>query len=90
MATDLSLSIAIAPLVAFTVTLALVRYLIRSSGVLRILDHPNERSLHRNAVPRTGRLGNNVGYFGVLGIHTPRATVNNMDECLPAHRGIVC
>ena len=57
MATDLSLSIAIAPLVAFTVTLALVRYLIRSSGVLRILDHPNERSLHRNAVPRTGGLG---------------------------------
>jgi UDP-N-acetylmuramyl pentapeptide phosphotransferase/UDP-N-acetylglucosamine-1-phosphate transferase len=63
MGADLSLSIAIAPLVAFTVTLALVRYLIHSSGVLRILDHPNERSLHGKAVPRTGGLGIMCGIF---------------------------
>jgi UDP-N-acetylmuramyl pentapeptide phosphotransferase/UDP-N-acetylglucosamine-1-phosphate transferase len=51
-----SLSIVLAPLTAFAVTLALVRYLI-SSGILRILDHPNSRSLHSRAIPRTGGLG---------------------------------
>lgn len=51
-----SLSIVLAPLTAFAVTLALVRYLI-TSGILRILDHPNSRSLHSRAIPRTGGLG---------------------------------
>ncbi|HEX8874637.1 MAG TPA: glycosyltransferase family 4 protein [Nitrosospira sp.] len=50
------LSIVLAPLTAFAVTLALVRYLI-SGSILRILDHPNSRSLHSRAVPRTGGLG---------------------------------
>ncbi|SEK40119.1 UDP-N-acetylmuramyl pentapeptide phosphotransferase/UDP-N-acetylglucosamine-1-phosphate transferase [Nitrosovibrio tenuis] len=46
----------LAPLAAFTVTLALVRYLANGS-FLRILDYPNSRSLHSRAVPRTGGLG---------------------------------
>jgi UDP-GlcNAc:undecaprenyl-phosphate/decaprenyl-phosphate GlcNAc-1-phosphate transferase len=49
-------SMVLAPLTAFAVTIALVRYLI-NSGFLRILDYPNSRSLHSRAVPRTGGLG---------------------------------
>ncbi len=51
-----SLSIVLAPLAAFMVTLALVRYLV-NGGILKILDYPNSRSLHSRAVPRTGGLG---------------------------------
>lgn len=50
------LSIVIAPFVAFTVALGLIWYLIKGN-VLKVLDHPNPRSLHSKAVPRTGGLG---------------------------------
>jgi len=47
-----------APLLAFGVGLLLV-WLLRHQriAVLRILDHPNERSLHSAPVPRTGGVG---------------------------------
>lgn len=47
---------AIAPLVAFTLALGLIRWLIKGTA-LRILDYPNARSLHIQAIPRTGGLG---------------------------------
>jgi UDP-N-acetylmuramyl pentapeptide phosphotransferase/UDP-N-acetylglucosamine-1-phosphate transferase len=46
----------ITPLVAFTITLGLTRWLVKGT-TLRILDHPNARSLHAQAIPRTGGLG---------------------------------
>lgn len=67
----LSLSAAIAPLVAFIVTLTLVRYLIHNSTVLRILDHPNARSLHDKAIPRTGGLGIMSGIFASWALLPP-------------------
>lgn len=48
------------PLIAFTVTLILIWWLIKSS-VLNVLDHPNPRSLHTRAVRRTGGLGMMLG-----------------------------
>ena len=59
MMTDLPFSLAtmsMAPLVAFTITLGLIRWLIKGTA-LRILDHPNARSLHVQAIPRTGGVG---------------------------------
>jgi UDP-N-acetylmuramyl pentapeptide phosphotransferase/UDP-N-acetylglucosamine-1-phosphate transferase len=45
-------------LAAFGVSAAVTRVLSRPGpGALRILDHPNDRSLHRTPVPRTGGLG---------------------------------
>jgi UDP-N-acetylmuramyl pentapeptide phosphotransferase/UDP-N-acetylglucosamine-1-phosphate transferase len=59
MMTGLPFSLAImamAPLVAFILALGLIRWLIKESP-LRILDYPNARSLHIEAIPRTGGLG---------------------------------
>lgn len=39
---------------AFVVARAMVVYILRPSSRLHLLDHPNERSLHVQAVPRTG------------------------------------
>lgn len=47
---------AVAPLVAFTIALGLIWWLIKGTS-LRILDYPNARSLHIQAIPRTGGLG---------------------------------
>ena len=55
-----SLSPAGAPLIAFTITFTLIWWLIRGN-VLRVLDHPNPRSLHTISVPRTGGLGMVLG-----------------------------
>ena len=52
----MSFSAFAAPFVAFTVAFALISYLIKG-GILKVLDHPNPRSLHSKAVPRTGGLG---------------------------------
>lgn len=41
---------------AFTITLTLIWWLIKGN-VLKVLDHPNSRSLHTISVPRTGGLG---------------------------------
>lgn len=48
------------PLLAFVVTAGLTWWL-ATSNRLKILDHPNHRSLHSVAVPRTGGLGIMVG-----------------------------
>ena len=42
--------------VAFSFTLGLLCFLIKGN-LLKILDHPNPRSLHSKAIPRTGGLG---------------------------------
>ena len=48
----------VAPALAFAVAVGLVWLLRRNPiGPLRILDEPNERSLHQAPVPRTGGLG---------------------------------
>jgi len=44
------------PAVSFAVTWVVVIWLLRSFSD-RILDHPNERSLHQRPVPRTGGIG---------------------------------
>lgn len=51
-----SIQLLAAPLLAFVVTAGLTWWLV-TGNVLRILDHPNHRSLHAVAVPRTGGLG---------------------------------
>lgn len=43
-------------LTAFVVSVLLTRYLASSRSVLRVVDHPNERSLHNRPTPRTGGL----------------------------------
>ena len=60
MIAGLSFSLAGAPLIAFTITFTLIWWLIRGN-VLRVLDHPNPRSLHTISVPRTGGLGMVLG-----------------------------
>ena len=60
MIAGLSFSPAGAPLIAFTITFTLIWWLIRGN-VLRVLDHPNPRSLHTISVPRTGGLGMVLG-----------------------------
>jgi UDP-GlcNAc:undecaprenyl-phosphate/decaprenyl-phosphate GlcNAc-1-phosphate transferase len=45
---------ALAPLAAFAVALLAARLLLSSAGRRLALDAPNERSLHRDPVPRTG------------------------------------
>jgi UDP-N-acetylmuramyl pentapeptide phosphotransferase/UDP-N-acetylglucosamine-1-phosphate transferase len=59
--------LAAAPLLAFTVAFLLV-WLLRHQriGVLHILDHPNERSLHSTPVPRTGGIGVLLGVAAAL------------------------
>lgn len=48
--------IVFAALLTFATTFALARYLSQPSSRLRILDHPNDRSLHLRPVARTGGL----------------------------------
>lgn len=47
---------AVISVLAWLLSMALTRYLCSSHARLRILDHPNERSLHSRVVPRTGGL----------------------------------
>lgn len=53
--TDSSLLFA-APLLSFAMTLALVWWLLKGNSI-KVLDHPNPRSLHTVPVPRTGGMG---------------------------------
>ena len=46
-----------APVVAFVVSVVLVRAFLSSPGRRLFLDHPNPRSLHAAPIPRTGGLG---------------------------------
>ena len=67
----LSFSLVTPPLIAFTVTLILIGWLIKSD-VLKVLDHPNPRSLHTRAVRRTGGFGMMLG-VGVSWASIPAA-----------------
>ena len=44
------------PAAAFVLTTALIAWMLRSRFAQLVLDHPNERSLHVDPVPRTGGL----------------------------------
>ena len=57
--TDPSLLFA-APLLSFALVLAMLWWLLKSSS-LKVLDHPNPRSLHTTPVPRTGGVGLMLG-----------------------------
>jgi UDP-N-acetylmuramyl pentapeptide phosphotransferase/UDP-N-acetylglucosamine-1-phosphate transferase len=62
-------------LLAFAVSAAVTRLLWRHGfGSLRIIDHPNDRSLHQPPVPRTGGLGVLAG-LGVAGVAAARGPV---------------
>lgn len=67
----LSFSLATPPSIAFIVTLIVIWWLIRSN-VLKVLDHPNPRSLHTRAIRRTGGVGMMLG-IGVSWATTPAA-----------------
>lgn len=60
MITSLSFLPATAPLLSFAVTLALIGWLIKGN-TLKLLDHPNSRSLHTKPVPRSGGVGLMLG-----------------------------
>ena len=44
------------PAAAFVITSALIALMLKSRFARMVLDHPNERSLHVDPVPRTGGL----------------------------------
>ncbi len=50
------LAIAALPALAFVITSALIAWMLKSRFARLVLDHPNERSLHADPVPRTGGL----------------------------------
>ena len=60
MIASLSFPLVTTPLFSFTITLALIWWLIKGN-TLKILDHPNSRSLHTEPVPRTGGVGVMLG-----------------------------
>lgn len=52
------------PAAAFVITSALIAWMLKSRFARLVLDHPNERSLHVNPVPRTGGLAIMVAVVG--------------------------
>jgi len=60
MIASLSFPLVTAPLFSFAVTLTLLWWLIKGN-TLKVLDHPNLRSLHTKPVPRTGGMGLMLG-----------------------------
>ena len=61
-----------APIAAFAVTWMAITVLLRTFSD-RILDHPNERSLHQRPVPRTGGLGVAAGIAVSVSLVSPVA-----------------
>jgi UDP-GlcNAc:undecaprenyl-phosphate/decaprenyl-phosphate GlcNAc-1-phosphate transferase len=59
-----------APIAAFAVTWLVIIVLLRTLSD-RILDHPNERSLHQHPVPRTGGLGVAAGIAASIPFASP-------------------
>ena len=57
------------PLLSFVVTFSFIFWLIKYSNI-KILDHPNHRSLHTESVHRTGGIGLISGIF-VAGVVLP-------------------
>jgi UDP-N-acetylmuramyl pentapeptide phosphotransferase/UDP-N-acetylglucosamine-1-phosphate transferase len=60
----------LAPVASFVVTLAVLTVLLRRLSH-RVLDYPNERSLHQKPVPRTGSIGVIAGLGVALPFITP-------------------
>lgn len=58
------MEILVAALFAFMLSVGVTAYLVTPGARLRWLDHPNDRSLHRVAVPRTGGLAILAGIAG--------------------------
>jgi UDP-N-acetylmuramyl pentapeptide phosphotransferase/UDP-N-acetylglucosamine-1-phosphate transferase len=63
--------LALAPIAAFLVALAVVRLLLSPWARGFALDRPNERSLHGTPVPRTGGLAIAAGIAAACAIHAP-------------------
>jgi UDP-N-acetylmuramyl pentapeptide phosphotransferase/UDP-N-acetylglucosamine-1-phosphate transferase len=63
--------LALAPLTAFVVALAVARLLLTPAGRRIALDTPNERSLHEQPVPRTGGLAIAGGLAAACAIAWP-------------------
>lgn len=63
--------VAWAPLTAFAASLSIVWWLATGRFSTAVLDHPQARSLHEAAVPRTGGLGVLGGTLMALGIVAP-------------------
>jgi UDP-N-acetylmuramyl pentapeptide phosphotransferase/UDP-N-acetylglucosamine-1-phosphate transferase len=83
-------------LAAFVVTLLCLGVLVSAFGRRLVLDRPNERSLHRNPVPRTGGLAIMAGIaagcvvgapgFGVtLALAAALAAVSFLDDLFDLH-----
>ena len=58
----------VAGAIAFFVSLSVTAALSRYRGRFALLDHPNARSLHAGARPRSGGLGILAGFFGGVAI----------------------
>ena len=65
--TPITLLVVALPAAVFVVTAALTVWMLRSRFARFVLDHPNERSLHVNPVPRTGGLAIMLG-IAVAGV----------------------
>lgn len=52
------------PILAFAISLLTLAWLLRSGAAVKILDHPNNRSLHQNPTPRVGGLAILTGMLG--------------------------
>jgi UDP-GlcNAc:undecaprenyl-phosphate/decaprenyl-phosphate GlcNAc-1-phosphate transferase len=65
------------PLISMLVSYTLLRLLLSPRAPMRFLDHPNERSLHRAPLPRTGgiaiTLGILAGTIWIAGLRLPLA-----------------
>lgn len=57
----MSVQLILAPLLAFIVAYFLILWQVNSPTVMKVLDYPNPRSLHRTPTPRTGGVGIIVG-----------------------------
>jgi UDP-N-acetylmuramyl pentapeptide phosphotransferase/UDP-N-acetylglucosamine-1-phosphate transferase len=60
-----------APLTAFAAALFAIWWLARGRLAVRLLDHPNPRSLHEAPVPRSGGLGLHAGALLAISIIAP-------------------
>ncbi len=60
-----SLMISVLFIVSFLLSMSLTRQFINPSSWLRVMDHPNERSLHSVPTPRTGGLAIMITFFVV-------------------------
>lgn len=67
--------LALAPVAAFLVALLAARLLLTAAGRRIALDRPNERSLHEQAVPRTGGIAIAAGVAAAMALAQPGLAV---------------